>query len=59
MLLCNKCYVIYCYFIFDSVYESDGVELENTDEDVKQEYKEKNSKRKLSNLVCILFKGNY
>lgn len=50
---------IYCYFIFDSVYESDGVELENTDEDVKQEYKEKNSKRELSNLVCILFKGNF
>ena len=44
---------------FPAVYESDGVELEDTDKDANQEYEEKNSKRELTNLVCIFFRGTF
>ena len=33
--------------------------MKDTDKDVNQEYEEKNSKRELSNLVCIFFRGTF
>ena len=44
---------------FSAVYESDGVELEDTDKNADQEYKEQNSKRELTNLVCIFFRDTF
>ena len=44
---------------FPVVYESDGVELDDTDKDINQKYKEEDSKRELSNLVCIFFDGTF